>query len=36
MTVSITADEKLEEAAKDNNIRVWNCRKENKPEWLDN
>jgi predicted nucleic acid-binding protein len=36
MTVLITADEKLEKAAMDNNIRVWNCRKGNKPDWLDN
>jgi len=35
MTVLITADDKLENAAIGNNIRVWNCRKENKPEWLD-
>jgi len=36
MTVLITADEKLEKAAMENNIRVWNCRKGNKPDWLDN
>ena len=36
MTVLITADEKLEKAAIENNIRVWNCIKGNKPEWLDN
>jgi len=34
-TVLITADEGLERAAQDNNIRVWNCRKDNKPDWLD-
>lgn len=35
-TVLITADERLEEAAKGNSMKVWNCRKENKPDWLDN
>lgn len=35
-TVLITADKKLEEAALDNKIRVWNCRKYDKPDWLDN
>jgi hypothetical protein len=35
-SVLITADDKLEVAAKDNQIRVWNCRKSGKPEWLDN
>jgi predicted nucleic acid-binding protein len=35
-SVLITADDQLEFAAKDNNIRVWNCRRSNKPEWLDN
>ncbi len=36
LTVLITADDKLEKAATDNKIRVWNCRKQNKPDWLDN
>jgi predicted nucleic acid-binding protein len=36
MTVLITADEKLEKAAIANKIRVWNCRRGNKPDWLDN
>jgi len=35
-SVLITADEPQELAAIKNRIRVWNCRKESKPEWLDN
>lgn len=35
-TVLITADKKLEKSAKKNGIRVWNCEKDNKPDWLDN
>lgn len=35
-TVFITADAGLEEAALDNKIRVWNCGKYDKPDWLDN
>jgi predicted nucleic acid-binding protein len=34
--VLITADNQQEAAAKDNKIRVWNCRKSAKPEWIDN
>jgi predicted nucleic acid-binding protein len=35
-SVLITADDKLEFAAEDNHIRVWNCRKSAQPDWLDN
>ena len=35
MSVLITADEKLEEATLEKNIRVWNCGKTNRPDWLD-
>ncbi len=35
-SVLITADDKLERAAKTNGIRVWNCRNNTKPDWLDN
>lgn len=35
-SVLITADDKLELAAKKNDIRVWNCRKDTRPVWLDN
>lgn len=35
-SVLITADEPQELAAQKNKIRVWNCRKESKPDWLDN
>ena len=35
-SVLITADEPQELAAKKYKIRVWNCIKEQKPEWLDN
>jgi len=35
-SVLITADEPQELAAIKNGIRVWNCRKGPKPEWLDN
>jgi predicted nucleic acid-binding protein len=33
-SVLITADDGLEKAALDNHIRVWNCKKQNKPGWL--
>ena len=35
-SVLITADEQQEIAGKKYGIRVWNCRKGPKPEWLDN
>jgi hypothetical protein len=35
-SVLITADRAQDLAAKKYGIRVWNCRKEPKPEWLDN
>jgi len=35
-SILITADDNLELAAKTNGIRVWNCRKNAKPAWLDN
>jgi predicted nucleic acid-binding protein len=35
-SVLITADDKLEVAAKTNGIRVWNCRNNARPDWLDN
>ena len=35
-SVLITADEPQERAAIKNGIRVWNCRKVPKPEWLNN
>ena len=35
-SVLITADDKLERAAKINGIRVWNCGKNAKPDWLVN
>jgi len=35
-SVLITADEPQELAAIKNRIRVWNCRKGSKPDWLDN
>jgi predicted nucleic acid-binding protein len=35
-SVLITADDKLEYAAKTNGIRVWNCRNNVRPDWLDN
>ncbi|MBW1743371.1 MAG: type II toxin-antitoxin system VapC family toxin [Deltaproteobacteria bacterium] len=35
-SVLITSDDNQEQAAKKYGIRVWNCRKEPKPKWLDN
>ena len=35
-SILITADKNLETAAKANGIRVWNCIKDERPEWLDN
>jgi predicted nucleic acid-binding protein len=35
-TVLITADGNLEKACQDLKIRVWNCGKVDKPDWLDN
>jgi predicted nucleic acid-binding protein len=32
-TTLITADEKLEKTAVENKIRVWNCNKQDKPQW---